>query len=248
MKHSFRVNLVDMAILALLVGALLGCTTPTPVSEKLPGEIAVAPAPTKAAEQLLPCVEDYTRHELPREIQWDQHDSQPVYTLDPDDFDMALQQLGISSICVPEGVGAPYLRLDSGMFNQAAVKGAMSLYRFDQWPDAQLVYSTYDVSMPTEYDTFATAADYEAMQSASLPGFERISVGQCYGRCTVYRTFVYAFPDHYVAVTLDLGAYEYGPAVDEAVAKFSAGEYPSDAKASLQKFDTLVRGLQFGTQ
>jgi hypothetical protein len=248
MKYIFRPSMIRTLLLALSTWALAACGAVSPQTAVPAISTEVAPAPTQVPAEALVCNTAYTRHVLPKEAQWDQNTPEPVFTLGPEEFGAAMQDLGISSVCVPEGVGAPYLRLHSNMFPSSAVQGVMAQYRFDEWPKGAILYSTYDVRMPTEYDTFASAADYDAIRNASAPGFERIKVGLCYGRCTVYKTFIYPFKDHYVAVTVDLGAYEYGSEVDNQVARFNAGEYPLEMKADLERFDTLVHGLKFAEQ
>ncbi len=225
------------------LSALVACTPS--VVQTPAGPTELPPAPTQAAAEPLVCNSGYARHELASPYQQDKNNPDVKFTLAPDEFSSAMRAFKISSVCVPEGADAPYVKFDSKTLPSAAVVGRMVVYSFDRWRQAQIVYSTYDVSMPTEYDTYATAADFEAMQNASAPGFERIMVGLCYGKCTVYKTFVYPFADHYVALTLDLGAYEYGSAVEEQVRNFKAGEYPAELQEDLQRFDTLVRGMEF---
>ncbi len=97
----------------------------------------------------------------------------------------------------------------------------------------------------TEYEIFATAADYSAIKNTSAGGFERVFVGLCYGTCTVCKTFIHPFADHHVAATLNLGAYEYGSVLYAQVGRFNAGEYPAELQDDLVRFDRLVRGLKF---
>lgn len=239
-----RAGALFMLLVLIILAACGPAPTQLPIVTVTP-PTAVAAAPTQAPAGPSECSTSYTRHELTAPYQQDHNNPQPLYTMAQAEFSAALRELGISSVCVPQGVDAPYVKSDSKTYNSPAVRGRMVTYSFDAWREAQLVYSTYDIMIPTEFDKYASATDYDAMKNASTPGFERVMVGLCYGRCTVYKTFIYPFADHYVAVTLDLGAYEYGTAVEEQVAKFNAGQYPPELQDDLERFDTLVRGLEF---
>ena len=243
-RKTRRALALSMVLATIILAACGPAPSQLPITTVAP-RTAVAPAPTQTPAEPLVCSTNYTRHELTPPYQQDHNNPQPLYTIAPAEFSAALRELRISSVCVPQGVDAPYVKSDSSTYNSAAVRGRMVTYSFDAWRDAQLVYSTYDIMIPTEFDKYASVADYDAMKNASSPGFERVMVGLCYGRCTVYKTFIYPFADHYVAVTLDLGAYEYGAVVEEQVAKFNAGQYPPELQDDLERFDTLVRGLQF---
>jgi hypothetical protein len=124
MQRSFSRNMIRGWVVVLVSSALAACTAVSP-------QTAVPPAPPQPTQSPLTCNQDYTRHELPAALQWDQNPPMQVYTSRPDEFHAALQELGISAACVPEEVGAPYLRLHSNNFNSAAVQGVMAIYRFD---------------------------------------------------------------------------------------------------------------------
>jgi hypothetical protein len=225
--------------------ALMACTRaipPTPASEK---NSHVPPAPTQKEPDPLTCNTSYTHHELTAPYRKDADNPQPIYTFAPVEFSTMLSGLGISSVCVPVGADSPYALLDWKVEDGSAQHGRMTTFSFDDWRKAQIVYATYDFIKVTEYDIFATAADYAAVRNTNTRGFERVFVGLCYGKCTVYKTFIYPFADHYVAATLDLGAYDYGAAVDTQVSKFNAGEYPGELQDDLARFDNLARGLEF---
>lgn len=93
---------------------------------------------------------------------------------------------------------------------------------------AQIVHATYDFVKGTEYDKFATAAYYNAIKNTHADGFKHFFVDLCYGKCTVYKIFIHPFADHYVAIDLNPGAYEFGSMVDAQVSKFKASEYPAE--------------------
>jgi hypothetical protein len=122
----------------------------------------------------------------------------------------------------------------------------MLLFGFNAWREAQLVYSTYDFQAGMEYDTYATRKDWDAMLVSSQMGFERVYVSpNCFGRCTVFKTFVFPFPDHYVALVLNLGSYEPGDALDKQVAKFLGGEYSPELKPLSTRLDGMAGSLRF---
>jgi hypothetical protein len=209
------------------------------------GDVPIPPAPSLTESDPLVCNINYTHHELTAPYRQDKYNPQPVYTLAPEEFQTLVAELGIASVCVPEGVDAPYAVFDWKVDDGSAQQGRMTTLSFDAWREAQIVYATYDFIKGTEYDQFATAKDYEAIKNTSAGGFERILVGLCYGKCTVYKTFIFPYPDHYAAVTLNLGAYDYGTSVDSQVQKFNAGEYPAELQDDLTRFDILVRGMKF---
>ena len=229
-------------ILAVLLAACAPTARQTPpVGQTAP----VPPAPTQKGPDPLACNTSYTRHELTAPYRQDAYNPQPLYTFAPDEFSGILAQLGISSVCVPQGADAPYALFDWKAEDGTAQQGRMTMLSFDAWRAAQIVYATYDFAKGTEYEIFAAAADYAAIKNTSADGFERVFVGLCYGTCTVYKTFIHPFADHYVAATLNLGAYEYGSVLDAQVSRFNAGEYPAELQDDLARFDNLVRGLKF---
>jgi hypothetical protein len=205
----------------------------------------VPPVPTQKAPKSLTCNTDYSRHELTAPYRQDAYDPQPIFTFAPVEFLTTLAGLGITSVCIPEGVDAPYTVFDWKVEDGTAQQGRMTTISFDAWREAQLVYATYDFIKGTEYEKFATNADYDSIKNTNSSGFERIFVGLCYGKCTVYKTFIHPFTDHYVAVTLNLGAYDYGKTIDSMVSEFNAGNYPVDLEDDLVRFDTVVNGLVF---
>ena len=222
----------------VIVSALAACVPAVPPAH-------VPRAPTQPQAEPLVCNTDYTRHELTAPYQQDKYDPKPRYTFTPAEFSTALAELDITSACTPEGADAPYLVFDWDVEEGTASQGSMVIFSFDAWREAQIVFSTYDFAKPTKYERFASVSDYEAIRNSSERGFERITTGPCYGTCTVYKTFIYPFADHYVAVTLNVGAYEAGKAVEAQVLKFVAGEYPAEMGQDLARFDMLVRGLEF---
>ena len=236
-------NLISVLIaLAIALEACAPAASQTPAVQET---VSVPPAPTPLEPDPLVCNNDYTRHELTSPYRRDKYNPQPVYTFAPEEFSAILAGLGISAVCVPEGADAPYALFDWKVDDGSALQGRMATLSFDAWSEAQIVYTTYDFAKGTEYDKFATADDYYAIKNTNTGGFERILVGLCYGKCTVYKTFIHPFADHYVAVTLDLGAYDYGTTVDSQVSKFNAGEYPTHLQDDLARFEVLVRGLEF---
>jgi hypothetical protein len=162
-----------------------------------------------------------------------------------------LVQMGVTGLCLPPEVGAPYLGVD---WNVAAIpptadSGRRLRIDFKDSGTVSLIYATYDFALGTEYITHATIADYEAVQAGThpdlittngTPGFLHIGSD---GYTGVIKTFVYPFADHYVALSAGL-SYEAGVGDPDALAAAMAEPpYPTEGAAELRALDEMVASL-----
>lgn len=173
-----------------------------------------------------------------------------------------LSIMGIQSLCIPAMWGAPFVNADWDSATQPSVEGRMislgfeNLYPGAGWSKGFLLYSTYGFGAPTEYETFATLADRDAVREGTGPdlievngvtGLMRIKASDlCMGACSVYRTFVFPFETYYVAVVYDLGAFDYDNTDWESLLQdFRAGKYQPEQQADVAAMDYLVSTLHF---
>ena len=77
--------------------------------------------------------------------------------------------MGIADLCIPPAFGAPFVNAD---WSAAAIPdsterlislGFERTYRGAGWADAYLLYATYDAAPGTEYETFTTPAERDAL-------------------------------------------------------------------------------------
>jgi hypothetical protein len=64
------------------------------------------------------------------------------------------------------------------------------------------------------------------------------------GLQNVYKTYVFPFPEYYIAVVFNLGAYDPG-AVEPVIDMFRAGEYPIEKIDKMQIMDALALSIHF---
>lgn len=162
-----------------------------------------------------------------------------------------LVQMGVTGLCLPPEVGAPYLGVD---WNVAAIpptadSGRRLRIDFKGSGTVSLIYATYDFALGTEYITHATIADYEVVQAGThpdlittngTPGFLHIGSD---GYTGVIKAFVYPFADHYVALSAGL-SYEAGVGdLDALAAAMAEPPYPAEGAAALQALDEMVASL-----
>jgi hypothetical protein len=189
---------------------------------------------------------------------YQRYDGEPRYTLSDDELLLYLELMGIESLCVPTKFGAPFINVDWGEHDSPATGRMVSigfeeLYGGGGWSSGYLLYSTYDFSIGSEYEVFASPEDYEHVQDGSIPallnvdgipGFERFHPGIPMGMQMVMKTYIFPFEDHYVAAVINLGAYD--PAnVEDALLEMEAGRHPDLTQEEILLMDSLVSSIRF---
>jgi len=209
--------------------------------------------PTPTATEAFECLETFEARPV-------QTDGEPRTALSAEEWESYLNLMGIQSLCIPVELGAPFLNADWDSAKIPATGRMVSigfehLYHGEGWSDMFLLYSTYDFTMGTEFDRFATLEDRDALRNHSLAnkiqingtsGFIRFQTGMpAYeGQPQImYRTAVFPFENDYVAVVYNLGAFD-GDA-RELIQKFEQGDYPARRAAQVEMMDFLVNSLRF---
>jgi hypothetical protein len=178
-----------------------------------------------------------------------------------DELNAYLAVMGIESLCIPLELGAPFLNVDWDSEKTPSTTGRMlsigfeDLYPGAGWSDGYLLYATYNFATGSEYDTFATREDWEAVQNNLVPelievdgvkGFVRVKPATfCFQNCFVFKTFIFPFDTHYVAVVYNVGAYDADADLDRIIQRLEAGEIPTDRQAQVEAMDRLVTSIQF---
>ena len=207
------------------------------------------------------CNLTFERREMKEPYQRNKSTNDARYTLSMDELDDFLAVMGIEALCVPAGLGAPFVNVDWNALDGGPGVGRMisigfeDLYEGSGWSRGFILYSTYDFAWGTEYDTFADREDLDTLQQGTMPdmihvdgvdGFVRIAQSNfCFGFCTAYKTYVFPFESYYVAIVYDLGAYDAEENWDSMLQDFRDGKYPADAQDDLAAIDFLVSSLQF---
>ncbi len=246
-KSVFIFGLLMMLLLSACQPAAIA--QPTALSTQIPiAEAAtpatLPPAPTQPAPTTIPCLENFVSQPLAGPNNTD-HERKTIYTLSPSEFRSLMGEIGVASFCIPVEAGAPYLQAEWDAAKGTAQAGRMVIVSFDQWREASLVFATYDFVAGTEYDTFASSQDYDAIKNTSQSSFMRIFVSSaCFGKCWVYKTHVFPSEKSYLALTLYLEAFEPGQVLDEQVAKFVGGELPVKRQPASQRLDGMAMALR----
>ena len=231
--------------------------TPTPVLVSATQSSPIA-TPNVGLLTLFPSSECMTTF-TPREL--GTSDGGPVYALSAEEWNSYLAFMGIESLCIPYGLGAPFIAADWDSSQNPNVTGRLLTMGFDQprgeiwspWTDASIVYSTYGAMVPAMVERFATAEDRDAVRAGTMPdmitidgvqGFVRIHPGMAMGAQNLYKTYVFPFDTYYVAVVYDLGAY-WSEDVEAAVQALRVGEYSPEQLLGVQTMDALVASIQF---
>jgi hypothetical protein len=229
-------------------------------------DAVVPPTPTPEVFQPRPeasCATGFEQRELKKPYQ--SHDGTPRYTLSEEALAATLADMGITSACIPVALGAPFLNVDWQAGTPPAAQGRMTSLGFEDlypgagWSDGYIVAADYDFAAGTEYETLATARDYDAVRggapaqpfatAAGATGLTRIQPSAYpLGTQSVFKTWVFPFRDHYVAVVLKLGDFP-ADALDAVLPKLQAADaardFPPEQQARVDQFDQLARSLEF---
>ena len=224
---------------------------------------AISPTLTPSVGvQPMQCVQSFPRRELREPYQRNKYTNEPRYTLSADEFHAYLSIMGIGSLCIPPDLGAPFLNADwysatlhTGITGRMISLGFDNLYSGSGWSDGFVLYSNYDFSAPTEYDTFAKKVDWENVMRGTasdvievngVKGFRRIQKSSlCYGDCMVYKTYVFPFESYYIAVVYSLGAYRYDADWETLIQELRTQRYPLDRQVNVALMDALASSIQF---
>jgi hypothetical protein len=242
--------------------ALPVATQPAPQTPNVQAE-SLQPTVTNAAvaPPALQCSSSFERRELREPYQRDKHTNEPRYTLSTQELDAYLDVMGIESICVPHELGAPFVRTDWNSVQMSAQTGRMLIIGFEVpypgqgWSYGTIVYSTYDFAVGAMYDVFASPQDRDAVRNNTMPdmievdgvqGFVRIQPSAfSFGTRAVYKTFVFPFENHYVAVVYELGDFDFDADWEAIIQRLQAGDYPSERGMLVPAIDLLATSIQF---
>ena len=131
--------------------------------------------------------------------------------------------------------------------------GFENLYGGGGWSQGYLVYATYDFSIGSEYEIFASPSDFEQIENGSISnslnadgvrGFIRYHRGIPMGKQMVLKTYVFPFEHTYLAAVINLGAYD--PAeVENIISELEAGRNPDPNNENIALMDLLVSSIRF---
>lgn len=217
----------------------------------------IVPSVTSSADDIPQCQEAFERRELRDPYQ--RAGDQKRYTLSQEEFSEYLILMGIESLCLPTDFGAPFINVDWNSQDIPAATGRMVSIGFEElyggggWSSGFLIYATYDFSVGSEYEVFATKEDFESIGIRSMPnmitidgveGFIRFHPGIPMGLQSISKTSIFPFENHYVAAVQMLGAYD--PAViEEVLVDMEAGRHPDVMQENVFMMDHLVSSIQF---
>jgi hypothetical protein len=247
----------------LLIGC--GVQEPTDSDDRTETEQRVTSPPsttepqaTESSPRSQPCQDSFQAREL-REPYQRHKQNEARYTLSEESYQAYLDLIGIETVCLPPQFGAPFLNVDWNPEAIPTARGRMvslgfeDLYGGAGWSRGYLLYATYDFAVGSEYDTFARPEDYENVQNGSIPnlieaggakGFMRFHPGLAMGLQTIMKTHIFPFEKYYVAVVINLGAYE-PTEVDGILAEMEKGDHPDLFDLDVVRMDELVASLVF---
>lgn len=255
-------KILRLTLFVLIVITLSSCSFVTDIDEpvsnyKVDTEPKTEVIPTNtndsAGLNTYKCIKDFNHREL--------NGNSKKKTLSSSELNQYLSIMGIESLCIPSTFGVPFINADWDAANLTASNGRMislgfeNIYNGSGWSEGFILYSTYEFSAGTEYETFAELTDYEAIQKGQIEN--QIVVGNthgfvhfmrssyCFGKCTVYKSYIFPLKSHYIAAVYDLGAYEYESDWGMIFRDFENGNYPIEKQARITELDFLVSSIQF---
>ena len=247
-------------LLTFLLFFIPGCSflvTPTVVptpTRKLPQVLVITPNPTPRPS-IRECQQDFPSRELKKPYNGDG----PRFVLSKEELDAYLDLMSIQSLCIPPEIGAPFLNVDWDSAKFPA-KGRMVSLGFEDtysgagWSEIYLLYASYDFSTGSEFEQFARLSDRDALLMHSQTGELQINGTPAFTRYfksmwgyegqpqVVYKIYVIPFESMYIAVVLNLGAFDNA---DAAISKFEVGEYSTELAAKIKLLDSLAYSLHF---
>lgn len=203
------------------------------------------------------CMTNFIQRELKEPYQ--RHMGQARFSLSTDQLNELWNIMSIQSMCIPVALGAPFINADwnsqflPGVTGHMLSLGFENLYHGAGWSDGYMLYSTYDFSMGTAYDSFATREDFQAVMEKSIsnqidvngvPGFIRYQKGLSLGLIPIYKAYIFPFEDFYTAVVYGFGPFEWEQ-VDIALARLQTGEVPNEHSQDSNLMDVLALSIQF---
>lgn len=222
----------------------------------LSSEVTIADA-TLMVPETQTCQELYIEREL-REPYQRYDGNKPRYTLSKEELVAYFDLMGIEQICLPPQFGAPFINVDWNAEVIPAIGRMVSigfeeLYGGGGWSHGYLVYATYDFSVGSEYEVFASPIDFERVENGSISnlfdadgvqGFVRYHRGIPMGKQMVLKTYIFPFENAYIAVVINIGAYD--PAeVDNIILEMDAGRHPDILNENVALMDSLVSSIRF---
>jgi hypothetical protein len=162
-----------------------------------------------------------------------------------------LTQAGVIELCLPPELGAPILDIDwnAAVDPPTAKAGRWIQIGFDGIDGLYFIFATYDLAVDSEHTTYASRADYEALQAGvrenaivvnGTPGF--LFVGDAYG--FLEKAYVFPFAKHYVAIVYRLKD-EENPEDQEALkAAITHPPYPTERTQELHTLDEMMASIR----
>ncbi len=267
-----NLNTVRITALVFLYVSLAACSTQDaaqspngfPESEDIAetrgsptSQPTIVPSVASSMVKNSQCQEVFERRELREPYQ--RTSDQDRYTLSQEELSGYLKFMGIESLCLPIDFGAPFINVDWNSADIPAATGRMVSIGFEElyggggWSSGYLIYATYDFSVGSEYEVFATRGDFEGIGAQSEPniinidgadGFIRFHPGIPMGLQSVSKTYIFPFENHYVAAVQTLGAYE-PVGIQEVVVEMEAGRHSDLMHENVFMMDRLVSSIQF---
>jgi hypothetical protein len=230
-------------------------TAPTPEPTSAPIELTATPLPT-ATSSTLPVLTQLPKPtgKLAPEQRW----------LSLAEFKSFLNTMGIASFPLTAELGNPFQAVDWDRNTQnptvtsQADSGRMISLGFEnmigygsRWGGLNVIYSTYDFAIGTEYDVYAKPGDREKLARGEFPHTTTVD-----GRKAIvaYRSNYMAitgaqksvtvpFNDHYVTFVYHLHSKESYS--EKEIQDMYQGKYPTTDADDLKLFDTIVSQVKF---
>ena len=181
-------------------------------------------------------------------------------TLSTTELNELLRQMGISSICVPTSLGAPFINVDwnpktiPGTIGRMISLGFENLYEGAGWSNGYVLNSTYDFLTGTEYDVFASEQDRDDLRLGLMEnpievggarGFVRYQPSLCYGDCSLFKTTIFPFDDHYIAIVVPVVRIGADEDWEDVAGRIEGGEMAAEVEPVVSAFDIVAQSLRF---
>ena len=183
------------------------------------------------------------------------------FTLSAEELDQTLATMGIADLCIPPRFGAPFISTDWDSAQGTAVTGRSIRLGFEDLSgggggsSAFILYETYDFLGCTDCEPFARPKDRDATFSGAMPGtievdgvkgFVRLKPSEIsLGGKTIYKTFVFPYETHYLAVVYTLDYFYPGTDWDAQFQALAAGAYPPELHRMVALVEALAMSLKF---
>lgn len=127
-----------------------------------------------------------------------------------------------------------------------------NIERGGRWGALNVIYSTYDFALGTEYHTYAKKDDYNKLRSGeyqpgivvnNVKGIVNYKIMPFFGNGQLAKNVVFPFENYYVVFTYYIVNQDKG--LDNTIRDLNEGNYPQKYKSDLDRFDSLVKSATF---